>query len=75
MCHNSSLLKICQKLYQTQKEKLRILCISGGRAAAAAAVASCRGRVSSLASFSASESGNAYRGWISGALALPAAGL
>ncbi|KAK6158436.1 hypothetical protein DH2020_005750 [Rehmannia glutinosa] len=46
---------------------------SGGRAAAAAAAVSCRGRVPSLASFGASESGNAYRGWISGALALPAA--
>ncbi|XP_057802518.1 nucleoside diphosphate kinase 3-like [Salvia miltiorrhiza] len=46
---------------------------SGGRAAAAAAVVSSRGRASSLASFGASESGNAYRGWITGALALPAA--
>ncbi|KAI3453825.1 hypothetical protein Pfo_010488 [Paulownia fortunei] len=46
---------------------------SGGRAAAAAAAVSCRGRVSSLASYGLSESGNAYRGWISGALALPAA--
>ncbi|KAL0447757.1 UNVERIFIED_CONTAM: Nucleoside diphosphate kinase, chloroplastic [Sesamum latifolium] len=41
----------------------------GGRAAAAAAV-SCRGRVSSLASYGVSESG---KGWISGVLALPAA--
>lgn len=46
---------------------------SGGRAAAAAAVVSSRGRLPSLASFGASESGNAYKGWISGALALPAA--
>ncbi|KAH6760931.1 Nucleoside diphosphate kinase family protein [Perilla frutescens var. frutescens] len=46
---------------------------SGGRAAAAAAAVSSRGRVSSLASFGASESGNAYSGWISSALALPAA--
>ncbi|KAL8521286.1 hypothetical protein ACS0TY_011719 [Phlomoides rotata] len=44
---------------------------SGGRAAAAAAAVSCRGRVPSLAAFGAS--GNAYGGWISGALALPAA--
>ncbi|KAG8368983.1 hypothetical protein BUALT_Bualt15G0102900 [Buddleja alternifolia] len=47
--------------------------ISGGRAAAAGATVSCRGRVSSLASYGASESGNAYRALISGALALPAA--
>ncbi|EYU23339.1 hypothetical protein ABFS82_01G060800 [Erythranthe guttata] len=46
---------------------------SGGRAAAAAAAVSSRGRVASLASFGASESGNAYRGWISGALTLSAA--
>lgn len=46
---------------------------SGGRAAAAAAAVSSRGRVSSLAAFGASESGNAYRGWISSAFALPAA--
>ncbi|KAL2524945.1 Nucleoside diphosphate kinase IV [Abeliophyllum distichum] len=44
---------------------------SGGRAAAAALT--CRGRVSSLSSYGASESGNAFRGWISGVLALPAA--
>ncbi|KAL0393681.1 UNVERIFIED_CONTAM: Nucleoside diphosphate kinase IV, chloroplastic/mitochondrial [Sesamum latifolium] len=49
---------------------------SGGRAAAAAAAAvSSRGRVSSLASFGASESGNAYRSWIYGALALPTAAI
>jgi len=46
---------------------------SGGRAAAAAAVVSRRARLSSLASIGASESGNAYRAWISGALALPVA--
>lgn len=46
---------------------------SGGQAAAAATVVSCRGRVSSLASYSLSESGNAYRSWISGILTLPAA--
>ncbi|KAL3635706.1 Nucleoside diphosphate kinase 4, chloroplastic [Castilleja foliolosa] len=44
-----------------------------GRAAAAGAAVSSRGRASSLASFGASESGNAYKGWISGVLALPAA--
>ncbi|XP_042036916.1 nucleoside diphosphate kinase 3-like [Salvia splendens] len=43
---------------------------SGGRAAASAAVVSSRGRA---ASFGASNSGNAYMGWISSALALPAA--
>ncbi|KAH6822655.1 Nucleoside diphosphate kinase family protein [Perilla frutescens var. hirtella] len=43
---------------------------SGGQAAA---VVSCRGRVSSLASYSSSESGNTYRRWISGVLTLPAA--
>ncbi|KAH6767721.1 Nucleoside diphosphate kinase family protein [Perilla frutescens var. hirtella] len=43
---------------------------SGGQAAA---VVSCRGRVSSFASYSSSESGNAYRCWISGVLTLPAA--
>ncbi|KAG6391452.1 hypothetical protein SASPL_149207 [Salvia splendens] len=43
---------------------------SGGRAAAAAAVVSSRGRAASLC---ASKSGNAYTGWISSALALPAA--
>ncbi|KAK4435481.1 Nucleoside diphosphate kinase, chloroplastic [Sesamum alatum] len=48
---------------------------SGGRAAAAAAAVSSRGRVSSLASFGASESGNAYRSWIYGALALPTAAI
>lgn len=46
---------------------------SGGRAAAAAAIVSSRGRVSSLASFGAFESENAYRSWISGAFALPVA--
>ncbi|KAK4486350.1 hypothetical protein RD792_009022 [Penstemon davidsonii] len=46
---------------------------SGGRAAAAGAAVSSRGRLSSLASYSASESGNAYRGWIAGAVALPTA--
>ncbi|KAG6399402.1 hypothetical protein SASPL_140883 [Salvia splendens] len=45
---------------------------SGGKAATAAVV-SCRRRMSYLASYSLSESGNAYRGWISGVLALPAA--
>ncbi|KAL2234650.1 UNVERIFIED_CONTAM: Nucleoside diphosphate kinase III, chloroplastic/mitochondrial [Sesamum indicum] len=44
---------------------------NGGRAAAAAV--SCRGRVSSLASYGVFGSGNAYKGWISGVLALPAA--
>ncbi|XP_051136921.1 uncharacterized protein LOC127255444 [Andrographis paniculata] len=46
---------------------------STGRSAVAAAAVSCRGRVSSLASIGASESGNAYSGWISSALILPAA--
>ncbi|GER41524.1 nucleoside diphosphate kinase family protein [Striga asiatica] len=45
---------------------------SGGRSAAAAAAVSYRGRVTSLASIGAYESGN-YAGWISSALALPAA--
>ncbi|KAL2550996.1 Nucleoside diphosphate kinase IV [Forsythia ovata] len=44
---------------------------SGGRAAAA--TVSRRGKVSSLASYGASESGNTFRSWISGALALPSA--
>ncbi|PIN20138.1 Nucleoside diphosphate kinase [Handroanthus impetiginosus] len=47
-------------------------CSFSGRAAAASAV-SCRGRVSYLASYGLSEPGNAHRGWIYGALALPAA--
>ncbi|KAL2236714.1 UNVERIFIED_CONTAM: Nucleoside diphosphate kinase IV, chloroplastic/mitochondrial [Sesamum indicum] len=48
---------------------------SGGRAAAAAAAVSSRGRVSSLVSFGTSESGNAYRSWIYGALVLPTAAI
>ncbi|KAL2551105.1 Nucleoside diphosphate kinase IV [Forsythia ovata] len=44
---------------------------SGGRAAAA--TVSRRGKVSSLASYGASESGNTFRSWISGALGLPSA--
>ncbi|CAI9759348.1 unnamed protein product [Fraxinus pennsylvanica] len=44
---------------------------SGGRAAAAALM--CRGRVLALSSYGASESGNAYRGWVSGVLTLTAA--
>ncbi|CAA2985634.1 nucleoside diphosphate kinase 3-like [Olea europaea subsp. europaea] len=47
---------------------------SRGRSAAAAATVSCRGRASSLASSGASESGNKYRSWIAGAIALPSAG-
>ncbi|CAA2985633.1 nucleoside diphosphate kinase 3-like, partial [Olea europaea subsp. europaea] len=43
------------------------------RSAAAAATVSCRGRASSLASSGASESGNKYRSWIAGAIALPSA--
>ncbi|KAH6756837.1 Nucleoside diphosphate kinase family protein [Perilla frutescens var. hirtella] len=43
---------------------------SGGQATS---VVSCRRRVSSFASYSSSESGNAYRRWISGVLTLPAA--
>ncbi|KAK6129944.1 hypothetical protein DH2020_036338 [Rehmannia glutinosa] len=43
------------------------------RTTAAAAAVSGRGKGSSLASYGFSESGNAYKGWISGALALPAA--
>ncbi|CAA2985823.1 nucleoside diphosphate kinase 3-like, partial [Olea europaea subsp. europaea] len=42
-----------------------------GRAAAASLM--CRGRVSALSSYGAPELGNAYRGWISGVLTLPAA--
>lgn len=46
--------------------------IAGGHAAAASV--SCRGRISSLASYGATESGKAYKVWLSGALSLPAAG-
>ncbi|XP_057810001.1 nucleoside diphosphate kinase 3-like [Salvia miltiorrhiza] len=46
---------------------------SGGEAAAAAGAVTCRGRVSSLASYSLSKSRNACGGWIPGLLALPAA--
>ncbi|KAF7151426.1 hypothetical protein RHSIM_Rhsim02G0244400 [Rhododendron simsii] len=44
-----------------------------GRAAAAAAAVLIRGKVPSLASYGRTASGNASRGWVSGALALPAA--
>ncbi|CAA2996838.1 nucleoside diphosphate kinase 3-like [Olea europaea subsp. europaea] len=44
---------------------------SGGRAAAAALTF--RGRVQALSSSGSFESGNAFRGWISGVLAIPAA--
>lgn len=46
-----------------------------GRAAAAAVAVLIRGKVPSLASYGRTASGNASGGWISGALALPAAGL
>ena len=46
-----------------------------GRAAAAAAAVSLRGKVPYLASYGRTDSGNASRGWIYGTLALPAAGL
>lgn len=64
---------MCQSNAPSSHDLTKI-CFTGGGAAAAAAAVSCRGRVPSLASFGASESGNAYKGWISGALALPAAG-
>lgn len=50
---------------------------SEGRVIAAAAAASIRGKAAALSSFNngSRDSANAFRGWISGALALPAAGL
>lgn len=46
-----------------------------GRAVASAAAVVFRGQVPFLASYGRTHSGNASGGWISGALALPAAGL
>ncbi|KAL3499220.1 hypothetical protein ACH5RR_038313 [Cinchona calisaya] len=46
---------------------------SEGRAAAAAAAVSLRGKASSLATYGRVDSGNASKNWISGLLALPAA--
>lgn len=47
-----------------------------GQAVAAAAAVASRGKLPSLASYyGRGTSGNAARGWISGALALPAAGI
>lgn len=45
-----------------------------GRAAAAAAAVSLRGRATSLAAYGRVDSGNASQNWVSGLLAIPAAG-
>lgn len=61
--------------YSYIKFKLDSKSFAESRAAAAAAAVSFRGKLPSLAAYGRASSRNASRGWISGALALPAAGI
>ncbi|XP_059662207.1 nucleoside diphosphate kinase 4, chloroplastic-like [Cornus florida] len=69
LCRSAS--KAARSLITASKRSSHVL--AEGKAAAAVAAISLRGKVPSLASYGGANSGNASRGWISGLLALPAA--
>ncbi|CAK9163075.1 unnamed protein product [Ilex paraguariensis] len=69
ICRSAS--RAARSLLSAPKQSSRFF--SEGRAAAAATAFLVKGKVPYLASFGKADSGNGSRGWISGALALPAA--